>query len=154
MSGEWRGIKASCMKISLGITGERCVYPVSYPTGQYSCPTGRIVWRFQIPSSTMTRPTTTLRENHTVCWSGANRRKEVNGDLLCVDQKYFQRRAAGCSTVPTSTAPGECNTGSREDSELMYHTLCCCRQRWMLEVLGFSSNSQRKMLKSADCRES
>ena len=44
------------------------------------CPTGRIEWRLWTASSTMTQLMTTLRENHTVCWSRANRREEVSGD--------------------------------------------------------------------------
>ena len=33
------------------------------------------------------------------------------------------------------------------DSELVYHTICCCRQRWMLGVPRFSSDLEREMLK-------
>ena len=73
---------ALCMEMSLGLEeeGEGGVYPLSCPTGQCSCPTGRIEWRFWTPSSTMTQLTTTLRESRTACWSGASRREEVSGD--------------------------------------------------------------------------
>ena len=68
------------MEMSLEEKGEGGVYLLSCPTDQCSCPTGRIEWRFWTPSSIMTLPMTTLRENRTACWSRASRREEVSGD--------------------------------------------------------------------------
>ena len=45
----------------------------SGPTSQSSCPTGQIVWKLYVHFSTMTQPMITLRENHTACYSGAEK---------------------------------------------------------------------------------
>ena len=57
-------------------------------------------------------------------------------------------RAADCSATTAGHVGGDGK--GLMDSELMHLVY---RQRWMLELTRFGSNSEREMLKSTDCRE-